>query len=82
MFKTRIPNWPYEHAGDFCQEPFTEIENVELALLQIRVTTEEIFKHRESSANESEYELHKVSSLPKSCPNEVREDNRSPDRKE
>ena len=45
--------------------------------LQIRVTTEQIVEHGESSTNESEYELDKVSSIP----NEVREENRSPERK-
>lgn len=78
--KARIPNWTYEHAGNFCQELFTEIGRAKFAPpLQIKVTTEQIVEHGESSTNEWEYELQKVCSIPQSGPDEVLEEKRSPD---
>jgi len=49
--------------------------------IQIKVTTEQIGENGDSSANESEYELQKVSlgSIPQIGPNEVREESISPD---
>lgn len=58
---------------------FLSRSDIELPLLQIRVTTERIDEHGESSANESEYELQKVPTIPQTNPNEVREENRFPD---
>lgn len=63
----------------FATNLLSEFKHTELPLLQIRVTTEHIGEHGESSANESEYELQKVPSIPQISSNEVREENRSPD---
>jgi len=52
-----------------------------LTSMQIKVTTEQIVEHGESSSNEWEYELQKVASIPRSGPDEVREEKRSPDHK-
>ena len=63
----------------FARNPLSEFRRTELLLLQIRVTTEQIGEHGESSVNESEYELQKVPSIPQINSSEVQEENRSPD---
>jgi len=62
----------------FARNLLPEFKRTELPPLQIKVTTEQLGEHGESSVNESEYELQKVPSIPQISSNEVREEHRSP----